>query len=691
MPSFPWIWNSLPSGWHEGAFLGNGLLGFMVWREGEALRFEIGRSDVYNRQEGLGPGAQGRLPIGDFFLRVPGLSAGEFRLDLDKACLEARLSGADGEVRLRARVQYDEEICLLEWEGPLPPEALHWVAAESIVSTDRSRNTPNPPPRFDRQGAAHVHVQPLLGGGEFGVGWRAESQGSGRGRILFTIANTWPESCAREQCLESLHRFASRSPAEAWDSHVAEWADFHARSQVVLPDPELQTFYERQVYKLGSAVRPDGPLLDLFGPWYHPARWTQIFWNLNVQLAYSPVYASGHADLGLSLARWLRDNLPQLEGNVPEAWREPGRAALHAPTGIDGRGAENHELGNLIWACHSLWLHYRHTLDPRILEDALYPVLRAAVAAVMARLELDAAWVLHVPEARSPEYDGLSRDTNYDIALLRWGCGVLLDTCALLDVRDPASDAWQDVLDNLSPPQTDRQGLRIGRDLPFAESHRHWSHLIGFYPLYLYHTNDPSLRRLLDTSLGHWLSLDRHLAGYSFAGAASMYAMLGQPADALRCLKRLINDWLCPNTMYLEPCHPFDRLQPDPAMPHPKSPTIETPLAGMRAILDLLVGVWDDTLFLLPGVPPEWHDLSFAGLSAEGGLSIDLVLAKGSVADLSIRSLGGGTCRVHCARAAFAHARISGARLLSVSPGSVLLSIPSGGQARLTWPGGGDT
>ena len=40
------LWGRIPKQWHEGAFLGNGLLGTMVWaQDGEALHFDVGRSD----------------------------------------------------------------------------------------------------------------------------------------------------------------------------------------------------------------------------------------------------------------------------------------------------------------------------------------------------------------------------------------------------------------------------------------------------------------------------------------------------------------------------------------------------------------------------------------------------------------------------------------------------------------------
>ena len=68
------VWTRLPLGWHEGPFIGNGTLGTIAYVDPEhrhGLRFEIGRSDVYDHRENskLHPVLSNcRLPIGHFQL-----------------------------------------------------------------------------------------------------------------------------------------------------------------------------------------------------------------------------------------------------------------------------------------------------------------------------------------------------------------------------------------------------------------------------------------------------------------------------------------------------------------------------------------------------------------------------------------------------------------------------------------------
>src|SRR5215211_3684374 len=66
------VFDSLSTKWEEGAFLGNGLLGIMVYREdANAIRFDLGRTDVVDHREGINPSiGRARLPIGKFVFRT---------------------------------------------------------------------------------------------------------------------------------------------------------------------------------------------------------------------------------------------------------------------------------------------------------------------------------------------------------------------------------------------------------------------------------------------------------------------------------------------------------------------------------------------------------------------------------------------------------------------------------------------
>src|SRR5690348_8321988 len=56
------VWNSPATNWESGAFIGNGLLGSMIYSEGtNALQWDVGRSDVTDKGD--------RIAIGRFVLQ----------------------------------------------------------------------------------------------------------------------------------------------------------------------------------------------------------------------------------------------------------------------------------------------------------------------------------------------------------------------------------------------------------------------------------------------------------------------------------------------------------------------------------------------------------------------------------------------------------------------------------------------
>ncbi|MEV0114241.1 hypothetical protein AB0H77_13465 [Streptomyces sp. NPDC050844] len=161
-------------------------------------------------------------------------------------------------------------------------------------------------------------------------------------------------------------------------------------------------------------------------------------------------------------------------------------------------------------------------------------------------LEPGADGKLHLPATYSPEYGGNSKDCNYDLMLLAWGCRTLLDTAELLGVDDELAPRWREVGSRLAGYPTDANGYMIGADIPFAKSHRHYSHMLAVYPLYEATGRTADERALIEKSLAHWVGFEGALQGYTFTGAASMSALLGKGEDALKYLGQLMARFIQP-------------------------------------------------------------------------------------------------------------------------------------------------
>lgn len=173
----------------------------------------------------------------------------------------------------------------------------------------------------------------------------------------------------------------------------------------------------------------------------------------------------------------------------------------------------------------------------------------------------------------------------------------------------------------LHPCPVDENGYMIASDKPLAKSHRHYSHLLSFYPLRLQDTTRPEINALLEKSIDHWMTIGdgKGLAGYSYTGAASLYAYQGNGEKAYAQLYHYLNkpigiSLLLPNTMYVESGG--------------KNPVIETPLSAATAITEMLLQGWGETLRIFPAIPAEWQDCSFHDFRAEGGFVVSALRKK---------------------------------------------------------------
>lgn len=387
------------------------------------------------------------------------------------------------------------------------------------------------------------------------------------------------------------------------------------------------------MYKLASATRADRALIDCTGPWLTKTPWPNAWWNLNVQLTYWPLNASDRLDLAASLENALYNNVEQLRKNIPEAYRHDalglGRTSnfycATEPVGIPGV-SKTAEVGLLTWACHNLWLIYRHKMDDALLRDKLFPLLKGAVNYYLHFLQKEEDGKQHLPATYSPEY-GSAEDCNFDLSLLRWGCLTLIQSAERLKIDDPLLPKWKTVLEELTPYPMDENGLFIGRNTPYAFSHRHYSHLLAAYPLYTLNKEHPEDVDLIERSLHFWQSKTGAHQGYSLTGASSISSALGKGNDALAYLNKLFGRFLSVNTLYRE-----------------SGPVIETPLSGAQSIHDMLLQSWGGKIRVFPAVPDAWQDVAFDGLRTEGAFKVSANRKAGKTEFIQVKSLAGEPC-----------------------------------------------
>ena len=358
-------------------------------------------------------------------------------------------------------------------------------------------------------------------------------------------------------------------------------------------------------------------------------------------MEYWLIHGSNHLELD-ALTRTLDQFRQNLVDQVAAPYREDsagiprttditalngaGTGTSGFAVGIPGQDPPTPEVGNLTWALHNAWLSYRHTMDVRILRDIVFPLLRRSINYYRHFLVSGVDGRLHLPLTFSPEY-GSAPDCNYDLALIRWACQTLLYAVGRLGIDDPLVGRWREVLDKLVDFPVDANGFMVGAGEPFAKSHRHYSHMLSVYPLYLVNWEQPDSRDLIQRSLAHWIGFEGALQGYSFTGAASMSAQMLRGDDAYGFLGQLLARFVQPNTMYKE-----------------SGPVIETPLSASQSVHDMLCQSWGGVVRMLPALPGAWPDVALHNFRTQGAFLVSASpcrLRTGIPGELVVRSPAG--------------------------------------------------
>jgi hypothetical protein len=82
------------------------------------------------------------------------------------------------------------------------------------------------------------------------------------------VANGIPDGGASKKAVAAVNHAITRGVADMEKAHRDWWHAFYPASFVTVPDARIESFYWIQWYKLGSAMREDGPMVDLMGPWF---------------------------------------------------------------------------------------------------------------------------------------------------------------------------------------------------------------------------------------------------------------------------------------------------------------------------------------------------------------------------------------------------------------------------------------
>ena len=682
------VWEQLPRQWNEGAFVGNGQLGLMAYAtlKDNRVDFHLGRQDVTDHRKApekkTSMGVAGatvmwdfpRLDIGRMVLLPAGkITDGTLRQDLWNAEITGTITTDLGELKIRAFTPRDRMVQVIqvnstEKTADGKPAAWKWEflpgnpsSPRAIVFPDQAKQAnyvTNPNPVLTEKDGVPVCVQTLLAGGDYATAWQEKPVPGTRSSTLFiATANEVPAAGKSAGiAIKDIQEAAGVPFERLLADHRKWWHGFYPEAFLTIPDARMEAFYWIQIYKFAAASREGGPAVDLFGPWFRTSQWPGIWWNLNIQLTYWPVYAGNRLELGSNYIDVVDAHFDDLLAGF-----------INSPT-----------LGDFAWAMHNYWWQFRFAGDWKSVHEKWTPKAKAVLAGFLPRLKENAGGKLELSPMGSPEYNGFKPypNTNYNLAILRWLLNALLEADARTGKpADPAAAEWKRILAQLIPYPTDAKGLRIASNQAVDMSHRHYSHLLALYPLYQLDPTSAADRDLVVKSVLHWHMIGggKALAGYSYTGGTSLYASLGMGNEARDMLRNFLTgnigiSQLLSNTHYVESGG--------------RNPVIETPLSGASATMDLLLQSWSGKIRVFPAMPSDWKQAAFHQLRAMDGFLVSAARHDGRTQWVSLTSEAGEPCVLRVADWK-GPLEISGARPHSateIAPGEWRIDLKKGEQ-----------
>ncbi|MFD2582446.1 glycoside hydrolase family 95-like protein [Pedobacter vanadiisoli] len=639
-------WDQLGKDYYSGVILGNGLLGTNIYQESDSsIRFDIGRTDVVDHREKLLPNVgklytQARLPLGYFTLKTAGkITDAKLELDIYNATASGTVFTTQGTLNFTAFVAATQNVISINLKATAKEQVngWKWNPGKSIspryfqsYPTDKPVNYPeNPPVKWSTAKGYTFCNQPLLNNGGYTTAYKILNK-SGAQQLIVSVGYDG-EGAADEnkEAENNLRKF--ENDKQSLVSHCNWWHQYYQKSFIALPDKRMENFYWIQLYKLASVTRADKPVADLMGPWTAATPWPAIWWNLNAQLTYSPIFTANHLELGESLFSSLNRNRQNLINNVPEQWRNDAAAigrssayGLVSPISEAEIAKGTFEPANLTWLLYYYYQYYAYSRDEQTLKTKIYPLLKRSANFLIHQLKPDDQGIYHFPMSHSPEYKN-AEDANYTLASLSWALQTLIKVNDEQQLNDADAGKWKTILKNLTPFPVGESGFLIGKDVPLNSSHRHYSHLLMIYPYNLVNWDQPENRPLISQSLQNWLSYKNALAGFSFTGAASIYAGTGNGDMAYKWLNELLDRFIQVNTLYRE-----------------SGPVIETPLAAATSIQEMLLQSWGGKIRVFPAIPADWQNVSFKQLLAEGAFLVSADRQDSHTQNIKITSLKGG-------------------------------------------------
>ena len=698
LPEYELVFEKLATRWDEAIPLGNATLGALVWENNGKLRISLDRADLWD----LRPMAN--LDFDNYdFKWVHGQWQNntyenvqqKYDVPYDRLPAPSKIPGGAMEFDItnlgpvkHVKLKLDEALCEVKWEqGTVlrifvhATEAIGWYEFKDLKENLKPTIVPPPYSSGENEGEKDpVSGQDLrrLGYKEGEVIVKENSityNQPGWSDFQFQIHTKWDQKTSsvtgswsissRENASEDtptaedvVNKNSSKGITTSLASHREWWRGFWNRSTIKVPDSVLQQQWFMEKYKLGSAARQGAPPISLQSVWTAdngklPPWKGDYHHDLNTQLSYWPSYSGNHLDLEEGFLDWLDANKDTFKNYTRDFY---GTEGLNVPgvTTLKGEpmgGWIQYSFGPTVgaWLGHHYYLHWRYSMDREFLEQRAYPWISEVAEHFDGLSVLEENGKRKLPLSSSPEVHNNSRDawfestTNFDLSLIRWTYEKSAELARELGKEDEAKE-WEIKLKDWPDLAIEETGLMIAPDVEYNESHRHFSHLLGYHPLGLLDiSNGDRDQEIIKNTLNNLDSVGTAgWTGYSFSWLGNLKARAFDGNGAAETLKIFASSFCLPNSFHVNGDQSGKGYSDFTYRPF----TLEGNFAFASGLHEMLLQSHTGVIHLFPAIPDEWQEISFEHLRAEGAFLVSATMQHGTVRQVSISSEKGGFLRL---------------------------------------------
>lgn len=346
--------DSLAKTWDEGIPLGNGMVGALIWQNGNSLRLSLDRADLWDMRPMKGlhrPEFSYKWVEQQVQKKAYEIVQNYFDKPYDEEPAPSKIPGGALEFDIQnwgtvtsVQLSLKEALAQVQWENGLSlttfvhaTQPIGWFRLENY----RQHFMPQLiPPKYQgeveqleagpvagddlarlgykqgsvtRQGNAITYQQEGWGGFRYEISVQWQRVDSSIIEGVWSISSHYPDKKLNPAASSVIGQTMQRGYEADLKSHLSWWEKFWNQSAIQLPDSLLEKQWYLEQYKFGAAARQGVPPISLQAVWTAdngriPPWKGDYHHDLNTQLSYWPCYSSNHLEEGLGYFDHLDEN-----------------------------------------------------------------------------------------------------------------------------------------------------------------------------------------------------------------------------------------------------------------------------------------------------------------------------------------------------------------------------------------------